>query len=362
MNRLASRRPRGCARPQVEALEDRCVLNAAIKGVGQIATTGTANHVLITDDGNLIRVFSDNSPDAPLATFEEGAPLTVSTNKPGSSNTVFYAVLGSSSIFANGPVIHANLTVNFGSGFGWLSAKVASGLPNGLMISGWGLNFFNLGNLGDSSTLKITTNSSGTTREDFGSRDIGQSASVQIEDNGGKGGNQFQVGLVGAQKPASVVNVTFRGNTGADLGLVTDSQYIPASAGAIFNLNGQAGNDAMSLTYAGILQGILLVGVAGGATPGPKHNIEAPRGHATLTLDFEFQNASSGSLLSIMKGADGNDLLEDIVHKVAGGAQPNVIETADGGGGFDNASFTQDSPTSVHVSFTNIASPVLIVP
>jgi hypothetical protein len=211
-----------------------------------------------------------------------------------------------------------------------------------------------IGDLADFSTLTITASGGNNTDVRFASGNIGQSAQLQIADHGGKGANVFGVGLSGVQNAGSQVNVTFQGGNGFDWATVFDSQNIQAGATAAFNLDGQAGKDTMQTVYTGRLQGDLTVKVAGGATPGPRNNVFAPRGSATLFLKFQLQPGSNGSLTSTMKGADGNDNLTDLVFKAATDTAA-VNETANGGGGIDNGLFTKN------VAFTNVAN-VQIVP
>jgi hypothetical protein len=361
VNRLASHRQRGRYRPRVEALEERCVLNASITG-GQIVTTGSVNHVLITDDGTTIRVFADNSPYSPLATLAEGTSLTVSTEKAGSTNfisyevkgdslTAMYPVIGGPPIvkhLGNFPRITGTLDVNFGSGPGHLWAQVTTDLPNNVF---GGYQFANLGYLGDSSNLQITTSGSGSTDVGFASRDIGQSATLRIVDNGGKGSNLLEMALLGVQYAGSMVSAWFSGGNGNDQANVTDDQDIQSGAAAAFVLDGKAGKDTIFLQYVGQLQGHL----SAWATEGLQGGAGAPKADpATFSLLFDLQPGSSGSLTSFEVGGLGSDNLTDIVQKAAADA-PQVVELADGGaGGFNTGTFTINTPTEVGVLFTRV--------
>jgi hypothetical protein len=257
MNRLACHPGRGGYTPRIEALEDRCVLNAVITGVGHIVTTGSVNHVLITDDGATIRVFADNSPWAALVMCSYGAPLTVSTKNPGSTNLITYEVLGpvpkvstspggTTAVAQAPPTIYGNLDVNFGSGIGQLWAQVLADLPTNLG-SGFAHSYAPDGDLGGGN-LKITTSGSGFTDVSFVGVNIGPSATVQLTDNGGNSGNNFLVQLNGRQDPGSQVNMTFQGGNGHDQVLVGDFQAIQPGATAVFNLDGQAGKDQIDVT------------------------------------------------------------------------------------------------------------------
>jgi hypothetical protein len=115
--------------PTVEVLEDRSLLDATINtATGQVVLTGASNTVLITDDGQRVRVFTANDF---VGSVVEGTPVTVTTNTPGSSNTIFYDLQG---VPASGPgaVLKSSLNVNFGFGPGSLFVEVVSSLPNGL--------------------------------------------------------------------------------------------------------------------------------------------------------------------------------------------------------------------------------------
>jgi hypothetical protein len=360
MNRLASHRQRGRARPQVEALEERCVLNAKVFG-GLIVTTGSVNGVLITDNGKLIRVFSDNSPLAPLATLPEGTPLTVKTAVATSQNFITYDVLGyqpsmlellknpnGPSGSSKAPAIHGNLQVTFGSGLSQLQALVAGVLPDN-MLSGGMLEGSNLGDLGDFSALGITAfTGGGPMYVSFASRDIGKSAQVALKDTGGGSFNSFVMSLAGVQNPGSLVNAYFWGGTGPAFASVTDSQNIQSGAWASFSVYGGFGNDMIAVDYSGRLQGTLLAAV-GGSSKKPGF----PTKSATLSLDFELLAGSSGTLSSTEQGGPGSDTLTDVVHKAAG-SSPAVTEKADGGGGLNTGTFTSN------VAFVNVQKVTIV--
>jgi hypothetical protein len=364
MNGIKAQCRRGGYAPRVEALEDRCVLDVSITGMGQIVTTASVNQVLITDDGTNIRVFSDNSPNAPLATFTEGTPLGVSTNKPGSKNLISYEVLGTplatfippspghppSIILSPGTHITGNLAVNFGSGTGNLLTQVTTSLPNNLADGFAAATLIaNLGDLGNSSTLNITTSGSGATNVAFASRDIGKSAKLQFDDHGGKGTNVLFVLLTGAQHTGSQVAVNFWGNSGTNQVFVSDEQNIASGATAFFNLDGHPGKAKIQLNYTGQLQGNLNVVIAGGGRPkllpepDPKR---VPSNPATLILNFELLGGSSGALSSTELGGPGNDTLTDLVRKTAADTPSFYYEAVDGGGGTNTGTVTHSFPNT----------------
>jgi hypothetical protein len=339
-------------------------LDAAITGMGQIVTTASVNQVLITDDGTNIRVFSDNSPNTPLATFAEGASLAVSTNKPGSTNHISYEVLGAplgtfvppspghppGIILSPGTHITGNLAVNFGSGTGDFLAQMTTSLPNNLADGFVAAKLIaNLGDLGNSSTLNITTSGSGDTNVAFASKDFGKSAKLQFDDHGGKGPNILFVLLTGAQHPGSQVAVTFWGGSGNNQVFVSDEQNIASGATAFFNLDGHPGKAKIQLNYTGQLQGNLNVVIGGGGRPkllpepGPKR---VPPNPATLVLNFELLGGSSGALSSIELGGPGNDTLTDMVHKTAADTLSFYYEAVDGGGGTNTGTFTHAVPNT----------------
>jgi hypothetical protein len=354
MNRLPARRDRGRFVPMVEALEDRSLLNATVAGTN-IITTAAVNHVLITDDGSLIKVFSDNRPSAPLATFTEGAPITVKTNKTGSTNLVAYDVLGSTS--ANSTlIINANLTMDFGKGNGQLSVDVMAGLPTSMNVltllapAKW---------LTDFSNLNITAKSGGgnaTVSLFVGS--IGTNANLQLKDTGtDKGSNTFVATLSGEQSAGSTVGLAFNGGDGANTATVRDSEDMDASSTTSIVLGGKKGPDSFDVEYKGKLNGNLTASATGGA------------GNDTLVMDFELASASnSGSLLSSENGGKGNDRLTDIVHKLSSDTT-TVTETADGGKdgplakSKDKGTFTQTTATAVGIVLSNfLLSNVTFVP
>jgi hypothetical protein len=100
-------------------------LDASINiATGQVVLTGSSNTVLITDDGQRVRVFTANDF---VGSVVEGTPITVTTNTPGSSNTIFYDLQGVPAS-GPGPVLNSSLNVNFGFGPGSLFVEVVSSL------------------------------------------------------------------------------------------------------------------------------------------------------------------------------------------------------------------------------------------
>jgi hypothetical protein len=345
MNRLTSRRHHGRFLPKVEALEDRSLLTATVAGTN-IITTGAVNKLLITDDGTTIRVFTDNSPGSPPITFAEGTPLTVRTNKAGSTNLVTYYVLGSNSP-ASTTVINANLTVEFGKGNGQLSAGVLAGLPtsmNGPIL------LLAQASLTDFSNLNVTAKSEGgNTNASLFVAGIGTDANLQFNDSGtGKGSNTFSANLGGAEQAAgSTVGLTFNGGDGANSATVMDKEDMDAGSTTAIDLRGKKGTDSFTVQYQGKLNGNLTATATGGS------------GNDTIVMDFELKAGSnSGSLTSAENGGKGNDKLTDVVHKLSGDTT-TVTETADGGKdgplakSKDKGSFTQTTATAVGIVFSD---------
>jgi hypothetical protein len=338
MNRLKSRRNLGRFTPRVEALEDRSLLNATVIGqpFGTIATTGAVNQVVITDDGQFIRVFSDNGF---VASFTEGTALTVKTIKTGSANSVFYDLLGFSS---SGPnrTLFSSLDVNFGSGNGTLVVTVTSSLPNGLFAPG------PVSNLIDNSNVQISTTTTappagkiaGNTREFLSVGSIGTNAILSLFDNGGAGNDFYQAQLFGVQKSGSTVALTFFGNAGNDTALVFDGQDIQGTTN--IGLHGGPGNDTGQVLYSGQLTGSLSVTDDGGP------------GVDKLFLRYELASGSNGTLSSQQNGGPDNETgaaaLVHIIHKQSGD-NPNIFAALTNGGPGTNTAFVTRALTSTSV-------------
>jgi hypothetical protein len=338
MNRLPSRRHLGRFTPKVEALEDRSLLNATVAGTS-IITTAAVNQVLITDDGTTIRVFTDNSPAAPLATFTEGTPITVTTNKTGSTNSVTFELLGTQT-----SIVDANLAVNFGKGNGSLAVGTVSSLPTSLGGNSGGQSF-----LPGLSNVNITaTSGGGNTTVGLFVGDIGASAKLQLNDTGaGKGSNTFVVQLVGHQNIGSSVGLAFKGGDGANSASVYDTEDMVQGSTMNLDLGGKKGTDFFRVLYSGVLLGNLMVTANGGP------------GNDTISMAFELKSGSnSGSLTAAANGGKGDDNLTEIVHKL-GGDTTTVTATADGGvdgplaKSTDRGSFTQTTATTAGVVFSN---------
>jgi hypothetical protein len=331
MNPLQSRQ-RGRFIPEVEVLEDRSLLNASLIG-GQIVTTGEFNVVVITDDGQLVRVFSQNGF---VGSFFEGTPLTVRARRPGSRNVIDYDLQGFS---PSGPNLNVSGTLNvrFGVGSGTLNVTVTSALPTGLFGAG------PVSDLTDASNVQITTTSTaggsgGGTQESLNVASIGANALLSMKDFGGGGNNSFQAGLFGVQKANSTVVLSFFGNAGNDTAIVRDTQDIQAGATTAIDLHGGPGRDAESVFYAGQLQGRF----QGVEDEGP--------GVDTLFLQSNLFAGSNGALVSFQNGGPGNDQMFNIVHK-ASGDSPTVFADIDGGPGNNQASITTGNlPTNVFVA------------
>jgi hypothetical protein len=345
MNRLPSRRPLGRFTPKVETLEDRSLLAVTIVGTS-IITTAAVNKILITDDGTTIRVFTDNSPTAPLATFAEGTPLTVKTNKKGSTNSVTFDLLGGN----NPRSLNSTLAVNFGKGNGSLTAAVLLTLPTSLDGSGAGRVIA----LPDLSNVNITaTSGGGNTSVSLFLTSIGTASNVQFSDTGtGKGSNTFladlefasEKGLTG-QKAGSTVGLTFHGGDGPNTATVTDTERMEEGSTTNIDLSGK-GTDLFRVSYRGSLAGNLTVNANGGS------------GNDTITMQFDLLNLSTGSLTASENGGKGNDNLTEVVHKLSTD-NPTVTATADGGQdgplakSKDRGTFSQTTATAVAVVFSN---------
>jgi hypothetical protein len=330
MKRLQSRQ-RVRFTPTVEALEDRSLLNASITGVGQVVTTGAVNSLVITDDGQFVRVISDNGF---VGSFAEGTPVTVTTNTPGSSNTIFYDLQGVSPS-GQGPILHSSLNVNFGFGPGALIVEVVSALPN---VSLSGLVNNSSVQIGTATTPPPPTRRgggvrvfAGNTQETLNVGSIGQNASLVMKDFGGGGNDTFTANLSGAQVAGSAVVLSFFGNGGNDSAHVIDSQVIAGpslesglpAAGTLIDLHGGRGNADFGVVYTGQLLGTL--GVSEGGGPGSNN----------LDLLYGIAAGSNGSLFSAQQGGPDNDILRHIISVTPGNAVPFILASTDGGPGFD---------------------------
>jgi hypothetical protein len=327
----------------VEAREDRSLLSATITGVGQITTTAAVNHVLITDNGVFIKLFSDNGF---VGSFVEGTPLTVKTMVKGSTNLINYDLLGSASPnAANATVLNASLRVDFGTGNGQLRTAVVASLPASL----FGMPGL-LSNLGQSSNVQITANSTkGNTHDVLECGSLGIGANLSDVDNGGRGSDVYSATLEGTESLGATLKLKFTGGDGNNTAMVLDDQNIQVGASTNIDLRCQGDKDdhnTLSVLSTGRLQGSL--DATADAGPGT-NNIE---------LEFELQaGSSSGILTSTAKTGPGAAKVTDIVHKAAGDS-PTVTETATGvGSGLKQGFFTiGNSATSVAVSFSGFTT------
>jgi hypothetical protein len=352
MNRLEFRRPRRRFSPRVEALEDRCVLNAHIIGLGQIETTGSTNRVVIEDNGTNIRVFFDNN-QFPGFTFQEGTPISVTAKQAKSTNRVFYYVLGDTpGLLPSGRVINnASLDVDFGGGTGSLLAEVVSTFPPNFFAATSG-NLQPAGNLEDLSTLNITVHGDGSTNVRFASQDIGANAILTIKDTTGKGSNQFAMLMGGVQRFASQVNVTYFGGEGPEQVGVLDGQTIEQGAMDNFNLDGGFGKtDTVGLFYSGVLHGSLTVNVTGGSRVGGVGKPPPCNLAVVATLFF----GSDGTFKATEAPGDGNNTLVGIIHKNPNDS-PTATGFANGLRGTNTGTFTLDSPTSVNFDHPGVTN------
>jgi hypothetical protein len=187
MSRLQACPHRRRFSPQVEALEERSLLNATLRG-NVIVTTGVVNHVLITDNGTTISVFSDNGL---LGTRPEGTALTVDGGKKSTKNDVEYALLGSTDPNAtNATAIISNLTVNFGTGKGELLVQVVASLPS---VFGGPIA---VSNLGAGSKVQVTANSSrGNTEDTVFCPSLATNEAVNVSDVNHGGNDSFSAFL-----------------------------------------------------------------------------------------------------------------------------------------------------------------------
>jgi hypothetical protein len=173
--------------PRIEALEERSLLDATFVG-DVIKTTGAVNHVLITDNGTTISVFSDHGF---LGSRAEGTALTVKAGKASSTNDVEYALLGSTDPNAtNATAIISNLTVNFGTGKGELLVQVVASLPS---VFGGPIA---VSNLGAGSKVQVTANSSrGNTEDTVFCPSLATNEAVNVSDVNHGGNDSFSAFL-----------------------------------------------------------------------------------------------------------------------------------------------------------------------
>jgi hypothetical protein len=343
MNLLESRRNRRRFNPKVEALEDRSLLSATLTGPGQITTTAPVNHVLITDDGTAIKVFSDNGF---VGSFLEGTPLAVKTKVKGSTNLINYDIQGSVNPNSfSATVINASLQVDFGTGNGQLRTAVVASLPVSLFgVPG------PISNLGQNSNVQITAHStSGNTQDVLQCGSLGFGANLSDVDDGGKGSDLYAAQLGGTESNGATLTLKFTGGDGNNTAVVLDHQDIDLGASTNIDLRCQGDKDdhnVLGVLYQGRLQGTL----DATADAGPGTNI--------IDLEFQLQPGSSlGSLTSTAKTGPGAAKVTDVVHKAAADS-PTVNETATGvGSGLKQGFFTiGNSPTSVAVTFSGFTT------
>jgi hypothetical protein len=311
MSLLQSCQHRSRFAPKVEALEDRSLLSAISLGGGNIVTTGTVNNVTVTDDGQLVRVFSDNGF---LSAFAEGTPITVTTIAPRSTNNVFYTLLGSSDT-SSGPKLSSSLNVNFGSGPGFLNVLVTSA------FNGVG----NVGDLGNLSNVQISTTAArralGTpaslTQENLTANSLGADAFLHMSDSRGSdsGRVQFFATLQGVQEPGSNLGLFFLDQSVNLVTGIADAQNIEAGAVARINVQGAGPSSFVAVSYRGQLQGSLFVTESGGTLNLPG---VLPQGNDTLDLDYELAAGSTGDLFSQQTGGVNDRNLFHVIHKSAG--------------------------------------------
>jgi hypothetical protein len=321
--------------PRLEALEDRFLLSAAVTGPGEITTTAAVNRVLLTDDGTQITVFSDNGK---VGTFLEGTPLTVQTNKAGSTNFISYALQGSA---AQDTVLNASLNVDFGTGNGRLTTGVLKTLPTSLVdLHNVIRDQAQISDLGQDSNVQITTTSTrGNVTNEMASGSLGLGANLSDVATGGEGNDLFFVQLSGVENTGATVTLQFTGGDGINTALVGDFQDIVGGSTTITleNQGSHAFGD-QEVTYFGRLAGALNVSVDAGA------------GNNFMTLAFDLKVGSFGSLSAEATAGPGAARVDEIVHKDAAD-NPFVVATATGvGDGVKQGIFTiGDSATSVAV-------------
>jgi uncharacterized protein YaiE (UPF0345 family) len=187
MSLLTSRPSPRRVTPRIEALEERSLLDATFVG-NVIKTTGAVNHVLITDNGTTVSVFSDHGF---LGSRPERTPLTLTAGKAGSTNDVAYDLLGSTdSNAANATGIVSSLTVNFGTGKGQLLTKVVAALPTDIDTP------IAVSNLGAGSNVHVTANSSrGNIEATVFCNSLATGAAVNVSDVARGGADSFSAFL-----------------------------------------------------------------------------------------------------------------------------------------------------------------------
>jgi hypothetical protein len=361
MSLLTSRpRPRRFT-PRIEALEDRSLPSATISG-GVITTTGAVNHVTINDTGTDIILFSDGSF---LGFRPEGTALIVKAGQPGSTNFIDYGVLGSADPnAANAVPIVSNLFVDFGTGNGQLTTRVASNFAD-----------FPISNLGAGSNVQVSAvasvSVSGNTQDSLFCGSIGSGASLSDVDVGGgrpisighhrpppvgvNGNQDFNALLTGTEFSGASVNLAFHGGNGNNTTNVQDVQNINPGASTTINLlsGGSINNRAfLEAVYIGQLQGSLTV------------HVEAATGtNNQVLMGFDLTTGSLGSLISSAQTGTGTDTVIDVVHKAATDT-PSVSATAQGfGKGAKTLQFTNGrSNTSVAVTDLGGFSKLIPVP
>jgi hypothetical protein len=331
MGLLQSRQLRGRFAPQVEALEDRFLLNATLVG-NVIKTTGAVNHVLITDNGTTISVFSDHGL---VGTRTEGTPLTLIAGKKGSTNLVEYDLLGSTD--QNAPTattLVSSLTVRFGTGNGQLLTKVVAALPTTFGTTTIA------SNLGRDSNVNVTANSSrGNTQDTLICNGIGAGTSLSDVDHGGMGSDVFDAFFPpSTESNGASVNLAFFGGKGNNSTDIDDGQFIVPTASTTINVSSKGSltnRQNLLVGYTGQLAGLLTADVNAGAGTG---NV--------VGMFFTLNTGSSGSLISSATTGPGPATVTDTVHKVTATDTPTVSETARGiGKGAKTLKFTNGSTT-----------------
>jgi hypothetical protein len=349
MSLLQSRQQRSRFSPQVEGLEDRFLLNATLLG-NVIKTTGAVNHVLITDNGTTISVFSDSGL---VGTRAEGTPLTLIAGKKGSTNFVEYYLLGSTDPNApSATTLVSSLTVNFGTGNGQLLTNVVASLP-----TVFGSPVF-ASNLGMGSNVQVAvTSSRGNTQDTMICNAIGTGASLSDVDHGGKGNDAFNAFFPpSTESTGASVNLAFFGGKGNNSTDIDDGQDISAGASTTINVSSHGSHtnrQDLLVGYIGQLRGSLTVQDAAGPGTG---NV--------VGLFFTLNTGSSGTLISSAKTGPGPATVTDTVHKVTATDTPTVLETAQGiGKGAKTLKFTNGSTTgSVAVTDLGGFSTLVVVP
>jgi hypothetical protein len=349
MSLLQSRQRRSRFSPQVEVLEGRFLLNATLTG-NAIKTTGAVNHVLITDSGTTISVFSDNGL---VGTRAEGTPLTLIAGKKGSSNFVEYYLLGSTNPNApSATTLDSTLTVNFGTGNGQLLTNMVASLPT--MFGGPVF----ASNLGMGSNVHVAaTSSRGNTQDTLICNALGNGASLSDVDHGGKGNDIFDAFFPpSTESGGASVNLAFFGGKGNNSTDIDDGQDINAGASTTINVSSHGGltnREDLPVGYIGQLQGSLSVDDNAGRGTG---NV--------IGLFFTLNPGSSGALTSSAKTGPGPATVTDTVHKVTATDTPTVFETAQGiGKGAKTLKSTNGSTTgSVAVTDLGGFSTLVVVP